>query len=287
VFQEPAIGLEKVLTSSTSGSKVGYLLYNSFISHSEEDLNQSFSNFIAEGIEDLIIDLRYNGGGSVATCVAFGQMITGQFSDQVYVKENWNSDFQAYLEEEFPLSLITNFTDVTRNETPINSLGLTKLYVLTSERTASASEMLINSLSAYIDVVHIGATNGTVGKSEASVTFYDSDNLYSKTGIATNHSFAIQPLIYRSVNANDEVVPSTGLIPDIIAEESITNMGILGDPNEQLLYTALSEISSFNTTSTENIAAKKKNIIRETIGSNKENNPIFQKMYLDDFESNF
>ena len=66
-------------------------MYNQFVADKSDGLNEVFANFKTEGISDLIVDLRYNGGGSVFNCIELASMITGQFSKQIFVQELWNS----------------------------------------------------------------------------------------------------------------------------------------------------------------------------------------------------
>ena len=86
--------------------------------------------------------------------------------------------------------------------------------------SASASEMIINSLKVHINVIHIG--DDTEGKSQASRTIYDSPD-FGRSGANPSHTYAMQPLIAISVNKNDEQVPSDGLLPNITLKENIGN----------------------------------------------------------------
>jgi len=96
--------------------------------------------------------------------------------------------------------------------------------------------MIINSLKSYIDVVQIG-TN-TVGKSQASITLYDSPN-FQRQGANPGHLYALQPLVAITVNKDNQAVPSTGMIPTVEVNENVSNYGVLGDINEPLLAAAL------------------------------------------------
>nr|WP_321233091.1 S41 family peptidase [uncultured Psychroserpens sp.] len=213
------------------GENVGYLVYNGFNRNFDSQLNAAFAEFQANNVQHLVLDLRYNPGGSVNTASLLGSMITGQFTGDVYSKLVYNSDLQE---------LNTNFEFVTSFDgNTINSLNLNKVYILTTSRSASASELVINSLSAYIDVVQIG--DFTTGKTQASITIYDSPNL-SAEDINPSHTYAMQPLIANSINVNDVEVPSNGLVPDITLIESPRNFGTLGDINEPLLALALADI---------------------------------------------
>ena len=95
------------------------------------DVNTTFLQFKNQGVNQLVLDLRYThvGGGSFATNInQIASMITGQFKDQPFVKKRWNSKAQSWFELNQPDSLIINFTDKLYNTTPINSLGVTDVY---------------------------------------------------------------------------------------------------------------------------------------------------------------
>lgn len=215
-----------------NNKKIGYLMYNGFVGEFDSELNNAFGTFKTENIDHLILDLRYNPGGSVRTATALGSMITGGFNNQVFATLKYNEDLQNNNYDYV-------FTDELTNGTSINSLNLDKVYVLTSGASASASEMIINSLKSYITVVQIGST--TVGKSQASQIIYDSSN-FGRVNANPTHTYALLPLIAITVNKNNTVVPSSGLAPDIEFKEKAANYGILGDPTEPLLEAALNEI---------------------------------------------
>lgn len=221
------------------GRKIGYLMYNSFISDFDDELNAAFANFKAKGVTDLILDLRYNGGGSVESAIDLASMITGQFEGKVFMKEQWNEKYQEYYETHNPERLVNRFDATLKDGTAINSLKLPKVYILTAPGTASASELVINGLEPYIDVIQIGET--TTGKFQASVTLYDSPT-FGKENINEDHSYAIQPLVFKSVNAAGKTDYLHGLDPDIIYAENLSNMGVLGDPSEPLLAKAINQI---------------------------------------------
>ena len=215
-----------------NNKKIGYLMYNGFVGEFDSELNNAFGTFKTENIDHLILDLRYNPGGSVRTATALGSMITGGFNNQVFATLKYNEDLQNNNYDYV-------FTDELTNGTSINSLNLDKVYVLTSGASASASEMIINSLKSYITVVQIGST--TVGKSQASQIIYDSSN-FGRVNANPTHTYALLPLIAITVNKNNTAVPSSGLVPDIEFKEKAANYGILGDPTEPLLEAALNEI---------------------------------------------
>jgi carboxyl-terminal processing protease len=208
-------------------------MYNGFVADYDAELNAVFGDFKAQNIDHLVLDLRYNPGGSVNTATALGSMITG-ISNNVFARLQYNNDLERY-------NTNYDFTTTLSDDTPINSVGLSKVYVITTGSSASASEMVINSLKPYIDVVQIG-TN-TNGKAQASVTIYDSPD-FQREGANPNHLYALQPLVATTVNTDYLGVPFNGLTPDVEVRENVTNFGVLGDSNEPLLAAALAAIQS-------------------------------------------
>lgn len=263
--------ISKIL--NVNGQKVGYLFYESFNEDFDEELNQAFGNFKNEGISDLILDLRYNGGGNVRTSVDLAGMITGQFAGQVFMKERWNDKYQKHYEETNPENLLNRFNTKTRTGTSLNSLNLNRLFVLTTKSSASASELIINGLDPYIDVIHIGST--TTGKFQASAPLYDSPD-YDKNhaSLNTNHFYAVQPLILKSSNVKDVSDYVNGLTPDIIVKEDVLDLGELGDPDELLLNVAIDVISG-NKSSVPYVKSF------TAVGENGMFNRDYKEMYID------
>ncbi len=224
-----------------NGMKIGYLMYNGFTGTKAYNnaLNNTFDGFKNAGVNELVVDLRYNPGGSVESAILLGSLITGQFDGDIFSTEQWNSDFQQVFENQNPEALINKFIS-TYDGVPLNSLNLSKVYILTTGRSASASELVINSLRPYIDVVQVGTT--TTGKYQASTIVYDSKN-FSREGVNQGHTYAMLPLIYKSLNAVGNTDYFNGLDPDIVINEQVRDMGVLGDENERLLAAAISDIT--------------------------------------------
>lgn len=237
VLSENPVYISKVIESG--GHKIGYLMYNGFYPNYESRLNDAFGQLKSQGITDFVLDLRYNAGGSIATATRLASMITGQFTGQVFAKEQWNAKVETYFNANNRANLTNLFTDKINSGATINGLNLNKIYILTSKNTASASELVINGLKPYINVVQIG--DKTTGKNVGSITLYDSPT-FAKKDVNPSHRYAMQPLVLKIVNKVGFGDYTSGLIPDTVLKENIANLGILGDANEPLLNTAIDRI---------------------------------------------
>ncbi|MGO3182084.1 MAG: S41 family peptidase [Aequorivita sp.] len=255
----------KVETLDINGEKIGYLAYNSFLRNYDTQLNDAFAQLKAAGATNLVLDLRYNGGGAVETATDLASMITGQFNGEIFYKEYWNEDRQA-----------ANATDglfdgSISNGSSINSLNLSKVYILTTKRTASASELIINGLNPYINTVQVGDT--TTGKFQASFLLYDAPAPdFSRANAVSTHRYAMLPLVFKTSNVEGNTDFVNGLFPQIQLKENYFNLGQLGDENEPLLAAALSEIAGRPMPENKEFKALKE------VSDSKANSPINGKM---------
>ena len=229
------------------GKKVGYLVYNGFRSSYNDELNAAFETFKAAGVTELVIDLRINGGGSVETSAFLASMINESAGDDVFAELKFNSK-HSNQNGVYNFGNSLNVYDVNGSKTgteTINRLaGISKLYVLVSGGTASASEMVINGLKPFIPVKLIGET--TYGKNVGSITLYDSarSDFQSQSSAKTSHKNALQPIVFQIYNKLGESDYTQGFAPDIEIEEykSWKNILAYGDENEVLLKAALDDI---------------------------------------------
>ncbi|MGB6151287.1 MAG: S41 family peptidase [Pricia sp.] len=278
-LQENPIFLDEII--ETNGKKIGYLVYNGFTNEYDEQLNDVFERFKNAAVTDLVLDLRYNPGGSVNTARLLSSMIYGTDTKAVFLKARYNNKYQQILED--------NGTDVkdyfaakTGKGTSIHSLSLKKAYVLTTQASASASELVINGLAPYMEIVQIGEK--TRGKNEFSVTMVDdreNNYLYSPKRIdkiASNNRWAIQPLLGRNENADGFSDYTAGLVPNIALREDLSNLGVLGDLSEPLLARAIQEITGTTTAKIDFSVA----LPMEAITSSKLETPLADHMYVTD-----
>lgn len=262
---ENPILLSTVINQGTHN--IGYLMYNGFYSSYDGQLNTVFGSFQSQNVTDLVIDLRYNSGGSINTATKLASMITGQFTGQVFAKQQWNAKAQSYYLSNNPGSLENKFMG------GLNSLQLNKVYILTSKSSASASELLINCLKPFINVVQIGDI--TTGKNVGSITLYDSPN-FGKSNVNPSHKYAMQPIVLKIVNKDNFGDYTTGISPTTLFQEDAGSLGVLGNNDEPLLNIAINQITGSGKISSQVPLATARDFT-----DSKSINPLLSEMYLD------
>ncbi len=234
-------------TYEINGQTIGYLMYNGFTNEFDENLNNAFGELKAAGVTDLVLDFRYNPGGSVNSSRLISSMVYGTNTNEVYIRQRWNDKIQGQFNE---ADLVDFFANQTGEGTPINTLNLSRVYVIITNSSASASELVINGLNPYMDVIKIGDT--TRGKNEFSLTLVDDPDrdgapyIYSpsrENQINPDNQWAIQPLVGRNENSVGFFDYTAGFAPEILLNEDLENLGVLGDLNEPLLAKAIEEIT--------------------------------------------
>ena len=214
--QEYTFKVTQASTINYNGKKVGYLRYDSFTSTSVGEIEQAFTTFKGAGIETLIIDLRYNGGGAVAVASILLDNIHNSAPRQRQFYLDWNANYQANNETYY-------FEDA--DEQDGNELNIGKVYFLVTQDSASASELIISALKPYLgesSVITIG--ENTHGKNVGM-----RGRVYG-----TNYYFLINFYVR---NNDGETTSFDGISPTCTAADDLTHLR--GDPAESMLQTAL------------------------------------------------
>lgn len=232
--------------------KIAYYMCNFFAYDSGDnsdqfllEMNSLFGRFKAEGVSELVLDLRYNSGGYILMSTYLSSMILPDLSrDKVFCYFRYNEYLQAVYDRQYGEDyLLMHFEEEFKpggasRAISLNNLNLERLIVLTGEYTASASEQLINGLRPYIPVILIGKT--TYGKNVSSLSIYEEND--------PNNRWGIQPIVAKVFNSLGESDYTAGFEPDIeLTELSVYDQSALGDTSELLLNAAISLILDKNT----------------------------------------
>jgi carboxyl-terminal processing protease len=222
---------------STPTGKVGYIVFNDHIATAEKGWFDAVSALSTAGISDLVLDMRYNGGGYLAIASEVAYMIAGptrtagktfevtQFNDKHTTTDPVT---EQPLQPTPFISKSLGFTDDLVEDLPLPTLGLSRVFVLTGPTTCSASEAVINGLAGIdVEVIQIGTT--TCGKPYG---FYPADNCGT-----TYFSIQFQGVNHKGFgDYADGFVPG-GVFKGCTVADDFTHA--LGDPAEARLAAAL------------------------------------------------
>jgi C-terminal processing protease CtpA/Prc len=219
------------------GKSIGYLMYNEFVSGPEGYTDEGYNNLLKEifrefrdaQVTEFVLDLRYNGGGLLSCAQLLASMLApSQALGKTFAKLAYNDKKQR--EKNYSLAFLNASSMLSYN------LNLQRLYVLTGDRTASASEAVINGLIPYTGRANITLIGEqTVGKTVGSSVFGENED----------YDWLLHPIIFRIANANDEADYDEGFPPDIALTELVFGNRLypFGDTRELLLGQALQEIT--------------------------------------------
>lgn len=258
VSEDPVV-FSSVIQKPAYGKTIGYLVYSQFVPGSATDaekydneLRQAFANFKSQGVNELVLDLRLNSGGYISSAETLASLIGKNVSSsKTFYTEQWNDKYMAYWNRTNGTSALTyKFLDEASN---IGS-NLSRVFVLTSNGTASASELVINGLKPYMEVITVG--ENTAGKNLFGTLIGDDLNRWK---------WGVYIMLGQTANANGQSDYGTvnGITPTYNVEDSSIPYKAFGDENETLLRKALDVMgipapANLRAEATKNVAAFRK-----------------------------
>ena len=199
-------------TLTINNVKTGHLVFDAFIEPSSDELATAFAFFKAQGVKDLVLDLRYNNGGILSVAAELASYIAGTSTFATpFIKNSYNDKKTS--------------NDTTFNFKSIASpLNLTRLVVITTRETASASEEVINGLKPHLTVTTVGDT--TNGKPTGM-------NVWQ----TTNNKYIFAPVTFECVHSLGDGNFYAGFAPEKYVIDDITHD--FSDKNELCLKEAI------------------------------------------------
>lgn len=216
--------------------KIAYLVYNSFLGDNNEQiaaLSSIFGEFKQAKVNDIVLDLRYNGGGYVSIHNHLVNLLAPLSANGKLLSQR---KFNATIQRQFGQQILQGEPRIASQP---NSLNLNRVVVITTRGSASASEQLINNLKPYTNVVTIGST--TYGKPAFNSLFgYKPFGFYLTLGVIAN--------------ANGEGDFFAGIPPTIMASDDVSKD--FGNTEETSLKQALQYIRTGSLTSNGRVEAE-------------------------------
>ena len=212
VTQNPVPNVQ--VLNVAGGAKVGYILFNDHIATSEAALIAAVTTLKAAGVNDLVLDIRYNGGGFLYIASELARMIGGStiVAGATFEKLIFNDKHPEKTNN--PANTVPFYTTATNGQV-LPTLDLSRVFVITAPGTCSASESVINGLSPFVQVIRIGGT--TCGKPYGFIQTNNCGKAY----------FAIQ---FQGVNNLGFGDYTTGFAPTCVVPDDFSHA--LGDVNE-------------------------------------------------------
>lgn len=238
------------------GKKVAYLHFSGFTWDAAEDLIKAFRTFKDQGVEDLVLDLRYNTGGYTTTCQVLASLIAPEAvvkEGAVFNRNIFNKNLTDKMEQDecfaTEYTFQTDGGDVTFKPGEAN-LSLPRLWVITTGQSASASESLICGLKPYMDVTLVGTTTygkfcgGYLIKAEDwynAIAESKESSINAQEGLSMTAGWGIYIITSRYADCNGVTLSMPSGIPaDYEVLDNPVDGFDLGDPDESMLSAVLS-----------------------------------------------
>lgn len=258
-IQTNPVLLDTIYIDKVSGKKIGYIFYTDFIDNFNSSLFDAFQRFKLEKVTDLVLDLRYNHGGRITAATYLASLIAPENEVRrkaPFVTLSYNQFVNNYFDKKkwSRTDSLGGYGKTEKNPLLAN-LNLNQVYIIATEDSYSASELITYCLKPYMDVVHIGGNTG--GKFTGSWTLhaydenigiriYESSKLNSQQK-ETLRKWAMQPIVAIYTNYKGEDFSTPGyLAPHFEMEEGngkLQNWTELGNVHDTYLGKALYEIT--------------------------------------------
>ncbi len=238
VYMENPNYLSKVI--EVNDKKIGYYVYNFFSPGTNDEdekydaeMDNIFAGFKQKGITDLVLDLRFNSGGSEVSANNLGSLIAPDPGNKIFFRREYNTRVEQEILSDPNTGASFLQSKLKSKAENIGSQLSGRVYILTGSRTASASELINNGLRPYMDVFLIGDV--TYGKNVGSISIYDEGD--------PRNTWGMQPIVVKVYNSLNQSDYSEGFIPDIENKDNNLFIYPLGDMREELLSKAIEQIT--------------------------------------------
>ena len=219
-----------------NGLKIGYIVFQDFISAGIQQIDSVFEDFASANIDELILDLRYNGGGSI--------LVAEHIADWILGLQNSGEPFYSLVHNDK-----RSAQDTTASiEQLEQALAVNSVVFITTRNTASASEMLLNGFKPYLTAQSVGTA--TRGKPVGQEPF-----------VFRDYDYAVLPITFKYVNANGNGDFFDGIQADIQASDDITKM--FGNPEEASLQAAIKYLTTGSTATLKRFPEETKILVPE------------------------
>jgi carboxyl-terminal processing protease len=227
--QTDPIQYSEVIT--VGNKKIGYLVYTQFLTAYNTAMRNVFKEFKDKGVNELVLDFRFNGGGYISASDIISSLVVKNLKPNTLMsRQEWNA---AITKSQVAKYGSTAFDTNWLNEA--NNLGtLNRVYFLTSKGTASASELVINNVKPFMDVILVG--DNTYGKNVGSITISDDQKRWK---------WGMQPIVLKTVNADlkSDYGTKDGFTPTIRVADNVIPYKPFGSKDETLLSAAIAHMT--------------------------------------------
>jgi carboxyl-terminal processing protease len=211
--------------------KIGYIVYLQFLTAYNGAMRNVFKEFKDKGVNEVVFDFRYNGGGYISASDIISSLAVKNLKPgTLMARQEWNAAITKSQTAKYGNGAFdTNWLNEANNLTTLN-----RAYFLTSKGTASASELVINNLKPYMDVILVG--DNTYGKNVGSITLSDDKKRWA---------WGMQPIVLRTVNSalKSDYGTKDGFSPTIKVADNVIPFKPFGNKDETLLAAAIAHMT--------------------------------------------